>query len=208
TQSTELGTVYTPDEVRAIADHAHGLGMRVHMDGARIANAAASLGVPLRAFTRDAGVDVLSFGGTKNGAMLAEAIVVLDAAASEGLRYLRKLDMQLSSKMRFVSAQLLALIEGDLWLRNASHANAMAARLRQAVEAGIADGRIRGAAFTQPTQANALFATLPAGVADRLREKFRFYDWDASRGEVRWVCSFDTTADDVDAFAAELARLT
>jgi threonine aldolase len=208
TQSTELGTVYTPAEVRAIADHAHGLGMRVHMDGARIANAAASLGVPLRVFTRDAGVDVLSFGGTKNGAMLAEAIVVLDATASEGLRYLRKLDMQLASKMRFVSAQLLALVEGDLWLRNASHANAMAARLRRAAEAGIADGSIRGVAFTQPTHANALFATLPMGVADRLRERFRFYDWDASRGEVRWVCSFDTTADDVDAFAAELARLT
>jgi threonine aldolase len=180
----------------------------VHMDGARIANAAASLGVPLRVFTRDAGVDVLSFGGTKNGAMLAEAIVVLDATASEGLRDLRKLDMQLASKMRFVSAQLLALVEGDLWLRNASHANAMAARLRRAVEAGIADGSIRGVAFTQPTHANALFATLPMGVADRLRERFRFYDWDASRGEVRWVCSFDTTADDVDAFAAELARLT
>jgi threonine aldolase len=110
--------------------------------------------------------------------------------------------------MRFVSAQLLALVEGDLWMRNASHANAMAARLRRAVEAGIADGSIRGVAFTQPTHANALFATLPMGVADRLRERFRFYDWDASRGEVRWVCSFDTTADDVDAFAAELAGLT
>ena len=208
TQSTELGTVYSPAEVRAIADHAHERGMRLHMDGARLSNAAASLGVPLRALTTDAGVDVLSYGGTKNGAMIAEAIVVLDPAASEGLRYLRKLDMQLASKMRFVSAQLLALLDGDLWLRNATHANTMAARLRAAVEAGTADGSIRGVVFTQPTQANALFATLPPGVADRLRESFRFYDWDRRTNEVRWVCSFDTTESDVDAFAAELARET
>ncbi len=208
TQSTELGTIYTPDEIRAIVDHAHGLGMRVHMDGARLSNAAAALGVPLRAITRDVGVDVLSFGGTKNGAMAGEAIVVLDPEASTGLTYLRKLDMQLASKMRFVSAQLVALLEGDLWLRNASHANAMAARLRAGVEAGIADGTIRGVSFTQPTQANGVFATLPAGVADRLRERFRFYDWDAAQHEVRWMCSFDTTEDDVDAFVTEIARLT
>jgi threonine aldolase len=208
TQSTELGTLYTPDEIRAIADHAHGLGMRVHLDGARISNAAAALDLPFRAFTRDVGVDLVSFGGTKNGAMLGEAIVVLDPEATEGLIYLRKLNMQLSSKMRFVSAQLVALLEGDLWHRNASHANAMAQRLRGEVEAGLADGSIRGVAFTQPTQANGVFATLPDGVADRLREKFRFYDWDAARNEVRWMCSFDTTEDDVDAFVAELARLT
>lgn len=208
TQTTELGTAYTVDEIRAIADHAHGLGMRLHMDGARISNAAASLGLPLRAFTRDAGVDVLSFGGTKNGAMLGEAVVVLEPAASEGLIFLRKLNMQLSSKMRFVSAQLIALLEGDLWLRNATHANAMAARLRSAVEAGIADGSIRGVGFTQPTQSNGVFATLPEGVADRLRGSFRFYDWDAAKREVRWMCSFDTTEADVDAFAAALARET
>ncbi|MCR2813776.1 low specificity L-threonine aldolase [Microbacterium sp. zg.Y1090] len=208
TQSTELGTLYTPDEIRALADHAHARGMRLHLDGARIANAAAALDLPLRAFTRDAGVDVLSFGGTKNGAMLGEAIVVLDPAASEGLRYLRKLNMQLSSKMRFVSAQLIALLERDLWLRSARHANAMAARLRAGVEAGIADGSIRGVAFTQPTQVNGVFATLPDGVADQLRESFRFYDWDAARREVRWMCSFDTQPEDVDAFVAELARLT
>jgi threonine aldolase len=208
TQSTELGTLYTPDEIRAITSHAHSLGMRVHMDGARIANAAASLDVPVRAFTRDAGVDLLSFGGTKNGAMLGEAIVVLEPSASDGLIFLRKLNMQLSSKMRFVSAQLIALLEGDLWLRNARHSNAMAQRLRAGVEAGLADGSIRGVAFTQPTQANGVFATLPDGVADRLRESFRFYDWDAARNEVRWMCSFDTTEDDVDAFIAEIARLT
>ncbi|GEP47024.1 threonine aldolase [Microbacterium saccharophilum] len=208
TQSTELGTLYTPDEIRAIADHAHGLGMRVHLDGARISNAAAALDLPLRAFTRDVGVDVLSFGGTKNGALGAEAVVVLEPAASEGLIFLRKLNMQLSSKMRFVSAQLIALLEGDLYLRNARHSNAMAARLRAEVEAGIADGSIRGVAFTQPTQSNGVFATLPDGVADALRESFRFYDWDAARNEVRWMCSFDTHADDVDAFVAELSRLT
>ncbi len=232
TQSSELGTVYTPDEVRALADHAHGLGMRLHMDGARLSNAVASLDLPLRAVTRDAGVDVLSLGGTKNGAMLAEAIVVLDATldppASEGLKFLRKLNMQLASKMRFVSAQLIALYEGDLWLRNATHANAMAARLRAGIEAGIADDSIRGVAFSQPTQANGVFATLPAGVADQLRERVRFYDWgpasggsehrdsdgssgggeDAARSEVRWVCSFDTHEDDIDAFVADIARVT
>ncbi|MEV7693844.1 low specificity L-threonine aldolase [Microbacterium sp. NPDC089189] len=228
TQSSELGTLYTPGEIRALADHAHERGMRLHLDGARISNAAASLDLPLSAFTRDAGVDVLSLGGTKNGALGAEAIVVLDEAASTGLTYLRKLNMQLSSKMRFVSAQLVALYEGDLWLRNARHANAMAARLRAGIEAGIADGTIRGVAFTQPTQSNGVFATLPAGVADRLRESFRFYDWgpasggseerdsaassgrgeDEARREVRWMCSFDTTEHDIDAFIAAVARET
>ena len=201
TQTTELGTAYSADEIRAIAEHAHGLGMRVHVDGARLANAAASLDLPLRAFTRDAGVDLLSFGGTKNGALGAEAIVVLNPEASEGLSYLRKLNMQLASKMRFVSAQLIALLEGDLWLRSASHANAMARRLRDALDAGIEAGELRGIGFTQRTQSNGVFATLPMGVADRLRARgFRFYDWDASRGEVRWMCSFDTTEADIDAF--------
>ncbi|KJL22410.1 Low specificity L-threonine aldolase [Microbacterium foliorum] len=208
TQSTELGTVYSVDEIRALADHAHERGMRLHLDGARISNAAAALDLPLRAFTRDAGVDVLSFGGTKNGAMLGEAIVVLNPEASDGLQYSRKFNMQLSSKMRFVSAQLIALLEGDLWLRNARHANAMAQRLRGAIEAGIADGTIDGVSFTQPTHANGVFAQLPDGVADLLREKFRFYDWDAARNEVRWMCGFDTEESDVDEFVAELARLT
>lgn len=208
TQSTELGTLYTPDEIRAITDHAHERGMRVHLDGARLANAAAALDLPLRAFTRDVGVDVLSVGGTKNGAMLGEAVVALNPEAVDGLVYLRKLNMQLASKMRFVSAQLIALFEGDLYLRNASHANAMAARLRASVDAGVADGSIRGVEFTQKTQSNGVFATLPAGVADALRETFRFYDWDAARREVRWMCSFDTQPEDVDALVAELARLT
>ena len=200
TQSTELGTVYSVDEVRAIADHAHSRGMKLHMDGARLSNAAASLGVPFRDFTTDAGVDIVSFGGTKNGLLYGESIVVLSPAASEGLLFLRKMNMQLASKMRFVSAQLIALLEGDVWHRSASHANAMAARLR----AAVADAP--GLAFTQDTRANAVFVTLPAGVADRLRETFRFYDWDATRGEVRWMCAFDTTPEDVDRFAAAVRR--
>jgi threonine aldolase len=206
TQTTELGTAYSVEEVRAIADHVHGLGMKLHMDGARIANAAASLGVPLRAFTTDAGVDVLSFGGTKNGMLYGEAVVVLNPDASEGLIYLRKLNMQLASKMRFISAQLIALLTDDLWLRSATHANAMATRLRSALEAGIAEGRIRGVGFSQETQSNGVFATLPAGVADRLREHFRFYDWDAAKNEVRWMCAFDTTEHDIDAFVEALAQ--
>jgi threonine aldolase len=208
TQSTELGTLYSVEEVATIAAHVHERGMHLHMDGARVSNAAASLGVPLRAFTRDAGVDVLSFGGTKNGAMLGEAVVVLNPDAAEGLIFLRKLNMQLASKMRFVSAQLLALLEGDLYLRNASHSNAMAQRLRAGIEAGLADGSIQGVAFTQPTQANGVFATVPDGVADRLRESFRFYDWDAAKNEVRWMCSFDTSEEDIDAFLAAIARET
>ncbi|WP_157006655.1 threonine aldolase family protein [Agromyces laixinhei] len=203
TQTTELGTAYTADEVRTIADHVHERGMSLHMDGARLANAAASLDLPLRAFTRDAGVDVVSVGGTKNGALGAEAIVVLNPEASVGLKYLRKLNMQLASKMRFTAVQLIALYEGELWLESARHSNAMARRLRDALDAGIAADELPGLGFSQPTQSNGVFATLPAGVADRLRDGgFRFYDWDAARGEVRWMCSFDTSEADIDAFVA------
>ncbi|WP_104061981.1 low specificity L-threonine aldolase [Arthrobacter sp. 4R501] len=200
TQTTELGTCYTPDEVRAIADHAHAKGMKLHMDGARLANAAAHLDVPLRAFTRDAGVDILSFGGTKNGLLYGEVVVALNPEAAHGLKFLRKMNMQLASKMRFLSAQFIALLEGDLWLRSASHANAMAARLRAAVDT------IEGVEPTQKTESNGVFAVLPAGMADRLRESFRFYDWDEAAREVRWMCSFDTSEDDVDAFVAAIRR--
>ncbi|MET0451087.1 MAG: low specificity L-threonine aldolase [Mycobacterium sp.] len=210
TQTTELGTLYTPAEVRAIADVAHEHGMALHMDGARIWNAAAALGVPFAAFTSDAGVDVVSFGGTKNGLLGAEAVVVIDPGRVEGMLYLRKLSMQLASKMRFASAQLLALFDGGLGLRSAAHANAMASRLRSALEAGIADGDIEGVSFSQVTQANAVFAVLPNEAADRIRERVRFYDWDRAASEVRWMCSWDTTADDVDRFVSaireELAR--
>jgi len=210
TQTTELGTLYTPGEIRAIADHIHGKGMTLHLDGARIANAAAALGAPLRAFTTDAGVDILSFRGTKNGLLYGETIVALNPSVAEGLVYPRKLNMQLASKMRFVSAQLLALLENDLYLRSASHANAMAARLRAALEGLIAGGEITGLGFSQPTQANAVFAVPATEAADRIRENVRFYDWNRATGEVRWMTAFDTTEADVDAFVAvirdELAR--
>lgn len=195
TQSTELGTVYTVQELKAVADAAHALGLRVHVDGTRLANAAASLGVDLAALTGEAGVDVLSLGATKLGAVVGDAIVVLEPAAVDGVAYLRKVDTQLASKMRFASAQLLALYEGDLWLRNASHANAMAARLRAGLET------IPGVEPTQATQANALFVRLPAGLAAHLRERWHFYDW-ADGGEVRLMCAFDTPEADVDAFVA------
>ncbi|WP_346926934.1 low specificity L-threonine aldolase [uncultured Arthrobacter sp.] len=198
TQTTELGTCYTPEEVRAIAEHVHSKGMKLHMDGARLANAAAHLNVPLRAFTRDAGVDILSFGGTKNGLLFGEVVIALNPAAAQGLIYLRKMNMQLASKMRFMSAQFIALLEGDLWLRSASHANAMAARLRAGVES------IPGVELSQKTESNGVFAILPAGVADRLRTSFRFYDWNEAAREVRWMCSFDTTEDDVDSFVAAI----
>jgi len=204
TQSTERGTVYSAQEVRAIADHAHERGMVVHLDGARIANAAAALGHPLRSFTTDAGVDILSFGGTKNGLLYGEAIVVLQPGVSAGMPFLRKSTMQLASKMRFVSAQLIALMTDGLWLRSAWHANELAAHLRRSLESAIVAGRIAGLEFTQVTQANAVFATLPPGVADRLRERFHFYDWDPARSEVRWMTSFDTTESDVDGLVAAI----
>jgi len=210
TQPTEVGTLYTVEEIRAIADHAHARGMTLHMDGARISNAAAALGVPLRAFTTDAGVDILSFGGTKNGLLYGEAIVVLNPTASDGLTFLRKLNMQLTSKMRFVSAQLIALLEDDLYLRSAKHANDMAALLRGTLEAEIAAGTITGLTFSQPTQANSVYAVISNAAADRLRERVRFYDWDRATGEVRWMTAFDTTEDDITAFVTaireELAR--
>jgi threonine aldolase len=210
TQTTELGTLYTPAEVKAIADWAHEHGMALHLDGARIWNAAAALGVPFRAFTADAGVDILSFGGTKNGLLGAEAIVVLDPSRVDGMIFLRKTSMQLASKMRFMSAQLLALFDDGLGIRSATHANAMAARLRSTLESGIADGSITGLSFSQATQANAVFAILANDAADRIRERVRFYDWDRALGQVRWMCAFDTTEADVDNFVSvirdELAR--
>lgn len=210
TQSTELGTLYTPAEIRALADAAHERGLAVHLDGARLWNAAAALGVPFRELTTDAGVDVLSLGGTKNGLLGAEAIVVLDPERASGLVRLRKSLMQLSSKMRFPSAQLLALFEDGLGLELASHANAMAAALRRSLETSIDAGELPGLSFSQPTQANAVFAVLPNAAADRIREQVRFYDWDRAAGQVRWMASWDTTESDVEHFVevirAELGR--
>jgi threonine aldolase len=206
TQTTELGTLYTADEIRAVAEFAHSHGMAVHLDGARLWNAAAALDVSFRAFTTDAGVDVLSLGGTKNGLLGAEAVVVLEPSRADGLVYLRKLTMQLASKMRFASAQLLSLFDDELGLRSARHANAMTQRLRTALEAGLADGSLTGLGFSQPSPANAIFATLPNDVADRIRDRVRFYDWDRARGEVRWMTAWDTTPEDVDAFVAVIRQ--
>jgi threonine aldolase len=200
TQSTEMGTVYSPEQLRVLCDHAHARGMRVHMDGSRISNAAASLGVALREITTDVGVDILSFGGTKNGLMIGEVVVVLNPDVAKGMLYVRKSAMQLGSKLRFISVQFEALLSGDLWLRNASHSNAMAARL----DAAIRD--IPGVRLTQPVQANVVFAILPRDATERLQKRFRFYTWDESTGEVRLMCSYDTTESDVDTFAAAIAE--
>ena len=200
TQATEYGAVYTSAEVRAVADAAHEQGLLVHMDGARIANAAASAGVPVRELTFGAGVDVLSFGGTKNGALGAEAVIFRDAGLAEGFGYVRKSGMQLASKHRFLAAQFDALLEGDLWLRSAAHANAMARRLEERVRG------VPGVRITQKVEANAVFAVIPRAAVAPIADEFLFYVWNEATGEVRWMCSWDTTEEDVDRFAAVIAR--
>ena len=198
--STELGTVYSPEETRVLADLAHDRGLLLHVDGARISNAAASADASLAELVTRAGVDLLSFGGTKNGLLLGEALVVLRADLADGLEYLRMQSTQLASKMRFVSAQLVALLEGDLWLRNARHANAMASRLADAIEG------IDGVELSRRPQANAVLARLERIAIDELRRALPgdppFHVWDEHRNEVRWMCSWDTTTEDVDRFAA------
>lgn len=198
-QVTEIGTCYTPEELRTLADHAHGLGMAVHMDGSRLANAAAFLGVSLREITTDVGVDVLSLGGTKNGLLGAEAVVVLNPERATGLPYLRKTYLHLASKMRFLSAQLTAMYEGELWIRSATHANHMAERLATGLDAA----GVPGIEIVQPVQSNAVFAKLPDTAVARARERFSFYDWPSAPGVYRLMCAFDTREDDVD----ELVRL-
>ena len=198
TQSTELGTVYPPEAVGALTEWAHGHGMLLHVDGARLCNAAAALGAPLRALTTDVGVDALSFGGTKNGTMGAEAVVLLREEVVDGFLYRRKQAMQLASKMRFISAQLDALLADDLWQRSAAHANAMARRLAEAV------GELAGLRITQPVEANAVFAVLAPEATERLQRDWRFYVWDDNTGEVRWMTAWDTAAEDVDAFGADV----
>jgi threonine aldolase len=199
TQSTELGTRYTPEEIADLARVAHDHHLVVHVDGARLANAAAGLGSTLAETTTDVGVDVLSLGGTKNGMILGEAVVFVNPALAEGARYLRKQTLQLASKGRFLSAQFVAMYEGDLWRRNAGHANAMAARL-----AGRLSG-IPGVTVTQRVEANGVFAVMPREAADAVRPTWPFYTWNEGTGEVRLMCSWDTTANEVDAFAAALA---
>ena len=199
-QCTELGTVYTVQETRALADLAHAHGLVLHMDGARLSNAAAALERPLSALTADVGVDILSFGGTKNGLLGAEAVVIVNAELAEGFQYLRKQSLQLASKMRYLAAQFEALLTDELWLRCARQANAMAARLAQGV------GSVPGVTITRPVQTNAVFARLPPEATAVLKEKFAFYTWDESAGEVRWMCSWDTTEEDVESFTAAIRK--
>lgn len=198
-QSTELGTVYRPSEVTALARFAHRRGMFLHMDGARVANAAAHLQRDLRQATRDLGVDVLSFGGTKNGLMGADAVVVFDRALAADFKYLRKQGTQLASKMRFLSAQLVALLSNELWRRNALHANQMAKLLESKVR------RVPGIRLTQRVDANAVFVKIPPRVA-RLRSRFAFHIWDEDESVARWMCAWDTTVDDVNEFASAVSE--
>jgi threonine aldolase len=198
TESTELGTVYRPDEIGALAAAAHDRGLLLHLDGSRLCHAAAALDVPLRALTTDVGVDILSFGATKVGALGAEAVVLLRDELAPLMPYLRKQSMQLASKGRFLAAQLDALLEDDRWRELAGQSNAMARRLAEAV-----DG-LPGVHVTQAVEANAVFATLPAELVSGLQEQWPFYIWDPTTGEVRWMCSWDTTEADVDDFAAAI----
>lgn len=199
-QTTEYGTLYTPEEVRALADLAHGHGMRLFIDGARLSNAAVALGLPFRAFTTDVGVDALTFGGTKNGLMGGDSAVLLDPVLARDVPFIRKRATQLASKMRFISCQFEALLSGDLWERNAQNANAMAARLADAI------GDVPGLAITQPVQANVVFATMPRRHIAALQERTLFYTWDEAMDEVRLMCAWDTTPADVDALAADIRR--
>jgi threonine aldolase len=190
-QATELGTVYEQREISALSELAHAREMVLHMDGARLANAAAALDVPLRELTTDAGVDVLSFGGTKNGGLGAEAVVFLNPSLVGGFQYLRKQSLQLASKMRFLAAQFDALLRDDLYRELAGRANTMASRLAKELDELVE--------ITRPVRANAVFAILPHDAIARLREQFQFYVWDERRDEVRWMCAWDTTEDDVAA---------
>ena len=194
TQATEVGTVYQPGEVKALAHFAHQRGMFLHMDGARIANAAASLGQTLRQATRDLGVDVLSFGGTKNGALGAEAVVFFDKKVGHDFLYLRKQGMQLASKMRFISAQFDALFTGDLWLKSARHANRMAHLLQKEL------AKIPEVKVVYKVEANGVFAKIPRAAIGKLQKRYFFYVWNEQQSVVRWMCSFDTTEQDVKEF--------
>jgi threonine aldolase len=200
TQASEMGTVYSPREVRDLARFAHDRNMFLHMDGARIANAAVSLGLTLREATRDLGVDVLSFGGTKNGAMGAEAVVFFDKKISRDFLYLRKQGMQLASKMRFVSAQLEALLSNHLWRKNAEHANQMAALLEKELS------RVPHVKIVYKVEANGVFVQIPRPAIAKLQKRYFFYVWDEDRSVVRWMCSFDTTEKDVKQFARFVAE--
>lgn len=207
TQATEVGTVYRPEEIKALSRFAHEHKMFLHMDGARIANAAVSSGLTLRQATRDLGVDVLSFGGTKNGAMGAEAVVFFNQKLEYAqdpcgdFRFLRKQGMQLSSKMRFISAQLGALLTDDLWRKNAQHSNAMAKLLEQELR------KMPSVKIMHAVEANGVFAQIPKAAIARIQERYFFYVWNEEESVVRWMCSFDTTEDDIRDFVGFVAQI-
>ncbi|HET9570137.1 MAG TPA: beta-eliminating lyase-related protein [Bacteroidales bacterium] len=199
-QCTELGTVYTPAEIRDITALAHQYGLYVHMDGARIANAAAALNCSLRALTTDCGIDILSFGGTKNGLMMGESVVILNPELIKNALFIRKQSAQLASKMRYLSVQFTTYLKNDFWLTNASHANEMAMLLYHKLS------NYPEVRFTQKPETNALFLTLPRPVIDELLKKWFFYFWNEPNNEIRLVCSFDTTNEDVQSFLSDLEK--
>ena len=201
TQATEVGTVYKPDEIRRLADFAHKRGMFLHMDGARIANAAAALGLGLREITRDAGVDVVSFGATKNGGLGAEAVVFFDARLAGNFKFYRKQGMQLASKMRFLAAQFEALFKNELWLKNARHANRMAQLLKKEVS------KIPQLKVIYRVEANGVFVQIPRKAIAKLQKRYFFYVWNEEQSVVRWMCSWDTTESDIKNFAALVREL-
>ncbi len=200
-QSTEFGTLYEPAELRELCEFAHAQGWFVHMDGARISNAAAALGLGLREASRDLGIDVLSFGGTKNGLMGGEAVVFFDAGLHRGAApFARKQGMQLASKMRFIAAQFSALLQDERWRRYADHANAMAKKL----ETGL--GSVSGVRITRPVRCNAVFATLDRSAIERIQKRFFFYVFNEALPEVRWMTHHATRPEDVDAFCEAIAQ--
>lgn len=199
-QVSELGTIYTVDEIRAIAHLLHQHGMYLHMDGARLANACAGLNCSLRELTAEAGVDILSFGGTKNGMMMGEAVVSFCPEITENIAWFRKQSAQLASKMRYLSAQFIPYLENELWLKNARHANRMAARLAKILK------QYPEIVFTQKPEANQLFFTMPAKAAKQLAEKYFFYYWNEAITEVRLVTSWDTTDEDLDSLEQTLKK--
>ena len=195
TQSSEMGTIYKPSEIEDLARFAHERNMFLHMDGARISNAVAAQGLTLRQATRDLGVDVLSFGGTKNGLMGVEAVVFFRPELARDFLFARKQGMQLASKMRYLAVQMEALLSNDLWKRNAHHANRMARLLEQEIR------KIARIRLVYPVEANGVFAQIPRAAIEKIMERYFFYVWSERDSVVRWMCSFDTTEEDVHQFA-------
>ena len=195
-QATEMGTVYTEKELKTLAGFAHDHGMLLHVDGARLSNAAVSLDASLKEITADVGVDVLSFGGTKNGMIYGEAVVFFDAKRAAEFKYIRKQGMQLSSKMRFIAAQFEAMLSGNLWRRGPEHANRMAQLLADEL------GKLPQIKITQPVESNGVFAMIPRQYIPALQKKYFFYVWNEEISEVRLMASFDTTEDDIRDFVA------